>query len=178
MTGIFSTSASRDILLYCLTAAIAHFLMSLGQTLFHRYLGHTRLGGRFFQNHIQFHHGHYSGDHVVSAHYLDNGDNNTLFFLLPVALLVVLSYFLLRLDLFLVQAAVMSLSLCGHYYIDNQYHVTGSWLGRFPWFRRKQELHFVHHRQADCNFAVIDYFWDRLLGTYRSSGATRHELAP
>src|SRR6266705_2602478 len=93
MTGIFSTSASRDILLYCLTATIAHFLMSLGQTSFHRYLGHTRLGGRFFHNHIQFHHGHYSGNHVVSARYLDNGDNNTLFFLLPVALIVVLSYF-------------------------------------------------------------------------------------
>jgi sterol desaturase/sphingolipid hydroxylase (fatty acid hydroxylase superfamily) len=143
--------------------------MSLGQTLFHRYLGHSRLGGKFFTNHIQFHHGHYSGDHVVSNRYLDDGDNNTLFFILPVALIIVMSYLLLRLDLFIVQAAVMALSFCGHYYLDNQYHVMGSWLCRFAWFRRKQQLHFVHHRQADSNFAVIDYFWDRLLGTYRSS---------
>jgi len=69
-----------SLLVYGFTAMIAHFLMSLGQTLFHRYLGHTRFGGRFFTNHIQFHHTHYSGDHVVSTHYLDNGDNNTLFF--------------------------------------------------------------------------------------------------
>ena len=38
---------------------------------------------------------------------------------------------------------------------------------RFAWFRHKQQLHFVHHLHADSNFAVIDFFWDRLLGTYR-----------
>jgi sterol desaturase/sphingolipid hydroxylase (fatty acid hydroxylase superfamily) len=36
-----------------------------------------------------------------------------------------------------------------------------------PTKENKQELHFVHHRHAGCNFAVIDNFWDRLLGTYR-----------
>jgi sterol desaturase/sphingolipid hydroxylase (fatty acid hydroxylase superfamily) len=161
------TDAGANILLvYGITAMMAHLLMSLGQTLFHRFLGHSRLGGRFFKNHIQFHHVHYAGDHVVSAHYLDNGDNNTLFFLIPVVLVVGLSYLFLRLDLLIVQSAAMSLSFCGHYYLDNQYHVEGSWLGRFSWFRRKQELHFIHHRQGNCNFAVIDFFWDRFLGTY------------
>jgi sterol desaturase/sphingolipid hydroxylase (fatty acid hydroxylase superfamily) len=28
-------------------------------------------------------------------------------------------------------------------------------------------LHFVHHRHANSNFAVIHFFWDRILGTYR-----------
>ena len=157
----------NSLLVYGLTAIGAHFLMSLGQTLFHRYLGHSRLGGRFFKNHIQFHHAHYSGDHVVSTHYLDNGDNNTVFFLIPVGAIVSLSYFFLRLDLLSVQLAAMLLSFCGHYYIDNQFHVAGSWLGCFSWFRRKQQLHFIHHRCGSCNFAVIDFFWDRLLGTYR-----------
>ena len=164
-----------SLLVYGFTAMIAHFLMSLGQTLFHRYLGHTRFGGRFFTNHIQFHHTHYSGDHVVSTHYLDNGDNNTLFFLMPVAVIVSLSYLFLRLDFLAIQLAAMSLSFCRHYYIDNQYHVAGSWLGRFSWFRRKQQLHFIHHRYGNYNFAVIDFFWDRLLGTYRrveSGGCT------
>src|SRR5947208_7293703 len=119
------------IFLYCFTAIIAHFLMSLGQTLFHKFLGHSRLGGIFFKNHIRFHHAHYSGDHVVSTHYLDNGDNNTLFFLTPVVLVIGLGYFLLRFDLFILQLAVMSLSFYGHVYIDKQYHVAGSWLGRF-----------------------------------------------
>jgi sterol desaturase/sphingolipid hydroxylase (fatty acid hydroxylase superfamily) len=79
------------------------------------------------------------------------------------------------LDLLVVQLAAMSLSFCGHYYLDNQYHVAGSWLGRFSWFKRKQQLHFIHHRHGNCNFAVIDFFWDRLLGSYRrveSGGCT------
>src|SRR5437588_13104454 len=97
-------------LLYAVTATSAHFVISLGQTLFHRYLGHRRLGGRFFKNHIQFHHAHYSGDHVVSADYLDNGANNTLFFLSPAALVVCLSYFFLTFDVFVVQLSAMSLS--------------------------------------------------------------------
>lgn len=169
---MLTTDVLCDVLLYCCIATCAHFLMSLGQTLFHRYLGHSRLGGRFFENHIQFHHVHYAGNHVVSTHYLDNGNNNTLFFLLPVAVVVGLSYWFLRLDLLMVQLVIMSLSFGGHYYIDNQYHVVGSWLSRFAWFRRKQQLHFIHHRHGDFNFAVIDFFWDRLLGTYQSVGAT------
>ena len=169
-----------SLLAYGFIAMIAHFLMSLGQTLFHRYLGHSRIGGRFFKNHIQFHHANYCGDHVVSTHYLDNGDNNTLFFLMPVAVIVSLSYLFLRLDFLLIQLAAMSLSFCGHYYIDSQYHVVGSWLGRFSWFSRKQQLHFIHHRHGNCNFAVIDFFWDRLLGTYRrveSGGSTVTSVA-
>src|SRR6266480_5127591 len=90
------------LLLYALTAISTHFLMSLGQTLFHIYLGHRRFGGRFFWNHLQFHHVHYSGNHVVSVHYLDNGENNTLFFLTPIALVVSLSYWFLTLDFFMV----------------------------------------------------------------------------
>src|SRR3979411_3210411 len=91
-----------NVLLSRFTAMIAHLAMSLGQTLFHRYLGHSRIGGRFFKNHIQFHHAHYCGDHVVSTHYLDNGDNNTLFFLMLVAVIVSLSYLFLRLDLLVI----------------------------------------------------------------------------
>src|SRR5271165_5369926 len=67
----------------------------------------------------------------------------------------------------------MSVSFYVHLYFDKHYHVAGSWLGRFAWFRRKQQLHFLHHRYADCNFAVVDNFWDRLLGSYRGIDADR-----
>jgi sterol desaturase/sphingolipid hydroxylase (fatty acid hydroxylase superfamily) len=39
------------------------------------------------------------------------------------------------------------------------------------WFRRRQELHFVHHRHANSNFGVIHFFWDKILGTYRRPDA-------
>src|ERR1700686_2720414 len=114
---MLTKDVSFNVFLYCFTAMSAHFVMSLGQTLFHRYLGHRRLGGRFFKNHIQFHHAHYAGNHLVSTHYLDNGDNNTLFFVMPVALVIGVTYSFLKLDLFMVQLAAISLSFCAHYYL-------------------------------------------------------------
>jgi sterol desaturase/sphingolipid hydroxylase (fatty acid hydroxylase superfamily) len=162
-----------NIFLYCLTAITTHLLMSLGQTLFHRYLGHHRLGGRFFTRHLQFHHAFYSGDHIISSDHPDNEGNNTPFFLIPTVLVIGLSYLFLRLDLFFVQLVAMSLSFGAHVYLDKQYHMAGSWLGRFSWFREKQQLHLVHHRHADCNFAVIDFFWDRVFGSYLQPGTAR-----
>jgi hypothetical protein len=132
MNIIFWKSTSIDALLYCFTAMIAHLLMSLGQTLFHRYLGHRRIGGRFFKNHMQVHHVHYSGNHVVSTHYLDNGDNNTLFFLFPVALVVGMSYLFLRLDLLVVQLAAMSLSFYDMCISINNIMLQNHGLGAFP----------------------------------------------
>src|ERR1700730_12708652 len=55
--------------------------------------------------------------------------------------------------------------------LGNQYHIAGSPLLRFEWFRRQQQLHFVHHTHGNSNFAIIDNFWDRLLGTYRDFDA-------
>ena len=52
--------------------------------------------------------------------------------------------------------------------LDKQYHAERTRLACFAWFRRKQQLHFVHHVHANCNFAVIDFFWDKVLGTYRN----------
>ena len=77
MTGIWWTSVSIEIFLCSLTATTAHLVMSLGQTLFHRYLGHRGIGGRFFENHLYIHHKHYSGNHIVSKHYLNEEANNT-----------------------------------------------------------------------------------------------------
>jgi sterol desaturase/sphingolipid hydroxylase (fatty acid hydroxylase superfamily) len=77
------------------------------------------------------------------------------------------SYLLLPTDIFVVQVVACVASFYAHVLFDKEYHVEGSRLQRFAWFRRKQELHFVHHRHANCNFAVIHFFWDRILGTYR-----------
>jgi hypothetical protein len=105
----------------------------------HYKLGHHPMGGKFFYNHINFHHTYYSKDHLVSKAYLGEEGNNTSFY--------------------------------AHVFFDKEYHVEGSRFQRFAWFRRKQALHFVHHRHANTNFAVIHFFWDRILGTYRRSNA-------
>ena len=151
------------------TVLATHLTISFAQTLMHAKLGHHRLGGRFFRNHIGFHHTYYAKDHLVSPTYLAEEGNNTPYFLIPVFLVVAGTYFLLPLELFVTEVAACVASFYAHVFFDKEYHKEGSPFQRFAWFRRKQELHFVHHRHTGSNFAVIDFFWDRLLGTYRNS---------
>jgi len=153
--------------LFLITAVATHLVMSFGQTLMHYKLGHHPMGGKFFRNHINFHHTHYSQDHLVSRTYLGDEGNNTPFFSVPVFLVGACTYLLLPFDLFVVQVIACAASFYAHVFFDKEYHVEGSRFQRFAWFRRKQELHFVHHRHANCNFAVIHFFWDRVLCTYR-----------
>ncbi len=157
-----------DLPLFVLTAIGTHLVVSSSQTLLHYSLGHHRFGGTFFQNHIRFHHTYYARGHLVSSTYRGEEGNNTPYFLIPTILVAGGMFLVLPLDLFLVVAAVSAASFYAHVYFDKEYHVEGSRLARFAWFRRKQQLHFVHHLHADCNFAVIHFFWDRVLGTYRN----------
>jgi hypothetical protein len=141
--------------------------VSFCQTVLHKRLGHRPLGGRLFRNHVHWHHAYYAKDHMVSETYRTEHGNNTPFFLIPTAAVAAALWWWLPPYLFVAHGATLALSFYAHVYLDAQYHVAGSWLGRFGWFRRKQQLHFLHHRHANANFAVIDFFWDRLLGTFR-----------
>ena len=157
--------------LILMTAVATHLVMSFAQTLMHYKLGHHPMGGKFFRNHINFHHAHYSKDHLVSRTYLGDEGNNTPFFFIPVFLVGACTYLVLPVDLFVAQLVACAASFYAHVFFDKEYHIEGSRLQRFAWFRRKQELHFVHHRHANSNFAVIHFFWDRILGTYRRPDA-------
>ena len=159
-----------DLTLFLVTAVATHLVMSFGQTLMHYKLGHNPMGGRFFRNHINYHHTYYSKDHLVSRTYLGDQGNNTPFFFIPVILAGACTYLVLPVDLFVVQLIACAASFYAHVFFDKEYHVEGSRLQRFAWFRRKQELHFVHHRHAGSNFAVIHFFWGALRA--RQSGAT------
>ena len=164
-----------ELTLFLMIAVATHLVMSLAQTLMHYKLGHHPMGGKFFRNHINFHHIYYSKDHLVSQTYLGDEGNNTPFFFIPVFLVGACTYLVLPVDLFVVQVVACAASFYAHVFFDKEYHVEGSRLQRFAWFRRNQELHFVHHRHADSNFAVIHFFWDRILGTYRSPDVKRME---
>jgi sterol desaturase/sphingolipid hydroxylase (fatty acid hydroxylase superfamily) len=154
--------------LFVLTAIGTHLVMSSSQTLFHYGLGHHRIGGTFYRNHIRFHHAHYAKGHLMSSNYRGNEGNNTRYFLIPTILVAGGMFLVLPFNLFVVVTVASTASFGAHVYLDKQYHTEKSSLTRFAWFRRKQQLHFVHHLHANSNFAVIDFFWDRLLGTYRN----------
>jgi len=157
--------------LFLMTAVATHLVMSFGQTLIHYKVAHHPMGGKIFRNHINFHHTHYSAAHLVSRTYLGNEGNTTPYFFIPVFLVGGCAYFLLPLNLFVVMVIASAASFYAHVFFDKQYHLEGSRLQRFAWFRRQQELHFVHHRHANSNFGVIHFFWDKILGTYRRPDA-------
>lgn len=160
--------------LLCLLVAVgAHLVTSLGQTLIHYRVAHHPIGGKIFRNHVNFHHTHYCEAHLVSHTYLGDEGNTTPYFLIPAVLVGATAYLLLPLDLFVVAVSACAASFYAHVVFDKEYHTEKSRLQRFGWFRRKQELHFVHHRHADTNFAVIHFFWDRILGTYRETDEKR-----
>src|SRR6202521_1966728 len=141
-------TASRllpELSLFLMIAVATHLVMSFAQTLMHYKLGHHPMGGKFFRNHINFHHTYYSKDHLVSRTYHGDEGNNTPFFFIPVFLVGACTYLVLPIDLFVVQVVACAASFYAHVFFDKEYHVEGSRLQRFAWFRRKQELHFVHH---------------------------------
>ena len=157
--------------LFLVTAAGTHLMMSFGQTLIHYKVAHHPIGGKIYRCHLDFHHTHYSDNHLVSGTYLGDDGNTTPYFFIPVLLVGGCAYSLLPLNIFVVMAVTCAASFYAHVLFDKEYHSDKSRLQHFAWFRRKQELHFVHHRHADSNFAVIHFFWDRMLGTYRNTDA-------
>jgi hypothetical protein len=162
---------AHELPLFFITAVATHLIMSFGQTLMHYKLGHHPIGRKLFHNHINFHHVYYSKESLVSRTYLDKEGNNTPFFFIPICIVGTCTYFVLPVDLFVVQVIACAASFYAHLFFDKEYHVEGSRLQRFAWFRRMQALHFAHHQHADCNFAVVDFFWDRIIGTYRRPDA-------
>jgi hypothetical protein len=89
-----------DLPLYAVVAISAHLVMSGGQTLFHYGLGHRRLGGVFFRNHIRFHHRYYARGRLVSPTYRGEEGNNTPYFLIPTILVVGMVFYILPFSLF------------------------------------------------------------------------------
>src|SRR6202521_2741065 len=100
--------------LFLMIAVATHLVMSFAQTLMHYKLGHHSMGGKFFRNHINFHHTYYSKDHLVSPTYLGDEGNNTPFFFIPVFLVVACTYLLLQFDLFVVQVVACAASFYAH----------------------------------------------------------------
>jgi hypothetical protein len=161
-----------EIPLFTAVMAGTHLVMSGGQTIMHYGFGHRRIGGKLFRNHINYHHAFYARGHLATAVPEGSEGNNTPYFFAPVLLIGVAVWFALPLGLFIAVTLAASMSFAAHVWLDKAYHQKGSYLERFAWFRRKRQLHFVHHLHANANFAVIDFFWDRALGTYREPDRT------
>jgi len=72
--------------LFLMTAVATHLVTSCGRMLIHHKVTHQPMDGKFFRNHINLHHTHYSEAHLVSRTYLGDKGNTTPYFFIPVFL--------------------------------------------------------------------------------------------
>ena len=152
--------------LYLLVVLGSHYLASFVQISLHWALGHRPLGGFLYEIHTREHHGIYSINALQSETYSKDEKSAVLYYVGPLVALGLIAYTLLPLDIFVVHLVSLSVSYAAHVYLHVQYHLTHAPLARLAWFRRKRALHLVHHRDESKNFAVIEFFWDRVFGTF------------
>ncbi len=155
------------VLLYALTVLLTHYLAALIQAALHGVIGHHPIGGSLYRIHAGDHHTIYRPGALMADSYSDEERSLTTYYLVPAAGLVAFAYRLLPHDILLVHVVAFALSMWAHTYLHVRYHLTNSWLQPYRWFTRKQELHFEHHRNPSKNFAVIEFVWDRVFGTYQ-----------
>lgn len=159
-----------DVLSMLAMAFLGHALAGLTQNLLHRWLGHAPAGAALHRIHVEMHHTIYTAVRMRSRRYEDAEITLTPLYLIPAFALAMLFLWLMPLFHAIAVTLGIAASFAAHVYVHAQYHVRGSWLQRYPWFRRGRLLHAVHHRDTTKNFSLIDYSWDRVFGTFRDPG--------
>jgi sterol desaturase/sphingolipid hydroxylase (fatty acid hydroxylase superfamily) len=149
-------------------AVSTYYLAALVQMVLHMTLGHKRQGGPFFRAHLGNHHAIYNRI-FTSKSYIDEDESLTVYYLSPIVICSALGFWLLPMAFALTVLGSFFFSFAAHVYVHVQYHLEDSVLERFKWFRQRKYLHQLHHEQPNRNFGVMEFIWDRVLGTYTST---------
>lgn len=131
------------------------------------YLPH-RADSRLREFHLGGHHAHYPDSrHMRGARFMyGSGRHDSLVPQLPwLAGLGLLFWIVLPAAVATVATLELVLVAAANSYLHMHFHLSGSWLLRFAWFRQARDTHDLHH-DRDVNFMVADHFWDRRFGTY------------
>jgi sterol desaturase/sphingolipid hydroxylase (fatty acid hydroxylase superfamily) len=158
-------------LIFLGTAVSTYYVMAIVQTLLHRVFGHRNRIRKIFVNHAMGHHAKYRKNTLLADNYVDSETHVMFYYLIPVAIIAI-GVFLIGGPL-LLPAYLLGVGVAFwlHLYLHEQYHLAHSPLRRFRWFRRKRELHFVHHRHVNRNYAIVEFWIDRLIGTLEEAPA-------
>jgi sterol desaturase/sphingolipid hydroxylase (fatty acid hydroxylase superfamily) len=157
-----------------------HLAASFLQTALHRMFGHSHLGqnlfgGRISAQHVDGHHTLYSGGRLVLPQYSDEDKSLSVLYVVPAFLAIAPAFLVFPFTFAAGFGAGMLLSYAIHIFMHAQYHLSDALFREQEWFRRLRALHMVHHRQQDRNYAVIDLYWDKLMGTFARADAESGE---
>ena len=150
---------------YVLIAVGTYYATSFVQFIFHRVFGHTRRVAKSHDVHVGGHHAQYAAQ-LISDRWIPTEQHITWYYAIPFTPMVLGAFWLLPWGLFAVHIASLALAIWWHVFLHRKYHVRGAWLERFAWFREKRRLHLAHHEHPRRNYAIIEYGWDRVFGTF------------
>ena len=134
--------------------------------LIHR-LAHWPKAGIFYAMHMEHHRELYPPHEFLSEEYKSAGVASFRLWFVPI-ITVVVAAFILWLPTWYAVAATASLGIISALddYLHDQFHLTGSRLVRFRWFRRLRALHLLHHRNMRKNYGIFSFVLDRMLGSF------------
>lgn len=150
------------------TAFVTFQITCLVQAVLHRVVDHRPLIRSIYGSHTASHHRIYRPDAFEQPVYRKDEASVSHTFLPAAAGIALLAWLALPRDLWLVATATVAATFAMHVYVHVHYHLAGSSLMRFQWFRKRKELHRQHHVDPRTNFGVLEYFWDRVMGTLKT----------
>lgn len=154
-------------LIFISVAVGSYYLMSIVQAVLHRDYGHVKRIRAVFNAHAIGHHGLYNKNNLQTEKFEDCESHALNYYGIPIVIFAVLIYFLFGPLVMFAHLGGVFATFRWHLYLHEHYHLNVSYLERFAWFRKKRRLHFVHHRDARYNFAVVEFWIDNLMGTRR-----------
>lgn len=153
------------VLQFLAVVVVTYYVMSILQTVLHKAYGHKKRITAVFSAHAIGHHGEYNPQNLRTKEFVDLESHALNYYGIPIVVVGALVYWLAG-------PLIMSAHLVGvfvtfrwHIYLHKHYHLLETPLERFAWFREKRRLHFIHHRDARYNFAVVEFWIDNLMGT-------------
>jgi hypothetical protein len=154
-------------LIFLGVAIASYYLMSILQTVLHRSHGHRRRIQAIFQAHAIRHHGQYPAHKLQTETFIELEAHALWYYGIPIVVVTAAIYLCFGLLITSAHLVGVFATFAWHVYLHRQYHLLKSPLDRFAWFENKRQLHFVHHRDARVNFAVVEFWIDSLMGTRR-----------
>jgi sterol desaturase/sphingolipid hydroxylase (fatty acid hydroxylase superfamily) len=158
-----------DILIFLAVAIATYYVMSIVQTVLHRDFGHRRRIDAVFSAHAIGHHGLYNKNRLKTEKFEDCESHALNYYGIPIVVIAALSFWLGGLLIMTANLVGVIFTFRWHMYLHEHYHLIDTPLERFAWFRKKRELHFIHHEDARYNFAVVEFWIDNLMGTRKEA---------
>ena len=145
----------------------SYYLMSILQAVLHRTHGHRNRIRSVFEAHAIRHHGQYPAHKLQTMKFIELEGHALWYYGIPVVAFASVTFLSFGLVTTIALLLGVLITVAWNVYLHRQYHLLESPFDRFAWFEKKRRLHFIHHRDARVNFAVVEFWIDSLMGTRR-----------